>query len=198
MKQHIQPSTGRDTPKNPQDPWTSYRAAMNLPLRGHLSPSLLAAPTLPTTIIAGTPRQPLQGSAVRKEHGPWYDTKDGMFPPHDRLAAVDAGTFIVRCSTCSISFIVCRSVLCLRTYVFLYKPKPLTPKQGLEQTFSAGLNSSFSFKHPQASYMGCIAQGPQQHSRCTKYKSMNYSISANLANTPGRTAKTFAWMITAH
>lgn len=103
MKQHIQPSTGRDTPKNPQDPWTSYRAAMNLPLRGHLSPSLLAAPTLPTTIIAGTPRQPLQGSAVRKEHGPWYDTKDGMFSPHDRLAAVDAGTFIVRFQICALS-----------------------------------------------------------------------------------------------
>ena len=96
-----------------------------------------------------------------------------------------------------LSLCVFRSVLCLRMYMFLYKPKPLTPKQGLEQTFSAGLNSSFSFKHPQASYMGCIAHGPQQHSRCAKYKSMKYSISANLANTPGRTAKTFAWMITA-
>ena len=107
MQQHIQLSTERDTPKNPLDPWTSYRAAMNLPLRGHLSPSLLAAPTLPTTIMAGTPRQPLQGSAIRKEHGPWYDTKDGMFPPHDRLAAVDAGTFIVRFQICALSAHVC-------------------------------------------------------------------------------------------
>lgn len=170
---------------------------MDLPLRGHLSPSLLAALSLPTTITAGTSRQSFQGSAVRKEHGPRYDTKDGIFPPHDRLAAVDAGTFIVRCSACSISSpyanlcFVCAS-LCSCT-----NQSPLHPKKGLEQTFSAGLDSSFSFKHPRASYMGCIGRDPQQHGRCAKNNSMNYSISANLAHTPGCTAKTFAWMITA-